>query len=164
MRFQSLLRLFLLELPKGTSFIDPLVSEARRQLLAIQRQVIRTSENSAALEAFDPRISRHLHSIIPLKPINLAPQEDIWLSVNGLLDGWEQISKLTSCESLITWLVSCSVGSIRLFLSALNFQTTSEVSGSSPHLVRSRMSFLRSTSQVSNFILTEVIETNDYRT
>jgi len=129
MRFQSLLRLFLLELPKGTSFIDPLVSEARRQLLAIQRQVIRISENSAALEAFDPRISRHLHSIIPLKPINLAPQEDIWLSVNGLLDGWEQISKLTSCESLVTWL------------------TTSEVSGSSPQLVRSRMSYLRSTSQ-----------------
>ena len=95
----------MLDLPKGTPFIEPLVSEARRVLLAIQRQLVPISETSCALEAFDPHISRHLHSMIPMKPIELPPQEDIWVAVKSFLDGWEQISKLSSCESLITWLV-----------------------------------------------------------
>lgn len=140
----------MLELPKGSSFINPLIVEARRALLAIQRQAIPISETSCALEAFDARISRHLHSIIPLKPISLPSQEEIWVALNSFLDGWEQISKLSACESLITWLVRGLLSFVLAFLNDFISQTTSEVRGSSQRLMRSRIAYLRSTAQVGN--------------
>ncbi|KAH8114195.1 Mak10 subunit, NatC N-terminal acetyltransferase-domain-containing protein [Phellopilus nigrolimitatus] len=127
---KALLRLYALELPRRTSSIVPLVTEARALLAAIRLRVVPPPcVCSRAHAAFDPHITRQLHSIMPLRPLVLPPQEEAWRAVEGLLDGWELVFRLSGCESLLAW---SAAGIVR---------------ASNPKYTPSRLPFVRSVVQ-----------------
>lgn len=81
-----------------------LVSQARQLLNTIRSQhVPLPQEDSPAFAAYDPHITRKLHTTIPVKALKLPSQEDVWLSLDGLLDGWDEMVHLISCQSLLAW-------------------------------------------------------------
>ncbi|THG95833.1 hypothetical protein EW145_g7894 [Phellinidium pouzarii] len=95
---------FALDLPLKTSFIPSLLAEARRLLdIIIRREISPPHNQSSVHSAFDPRITRQLHSIMPMRPLVLPLQEESWEAVRGLLDGWEYIYMLSNCDSLLAW-------------------------------------------------------------
>ncbi|TDL18511.1 Mak10-domain-containing protein [Rickenella mellea] len=99
-----ILKIFSLDITTKAISIGPLLLEARRHLEYVLTHPIPTpSASSPAHEAFDPFITRKLHSVMPLKPLLLPPQEDVWISLQGLLDGCEELSKAASCECLLAW-------------------------------------------------------------
>ncbi|KAL5490669.1 MAK10 [Sanghuangporus weigelae] len=99
-----LLRLFSLEMPRKLPFAVPLLAEARQLLALVRGQTIPPPpEGSPALHVFDPRITRRLHSIMPMRPLIIPPQADTWKAVEGLLDGWEMVYQLSNCETLLAW-------------------------------------------------------------
>ena len=101
----------MLDLPKKAVFIPPLVNDAQSLLDSIKSQPhFNLRANSPAYAAFDARISRHLHSLMPMKPLVLLSQDEAWVVAKGLLEGWSLIPRLVSCESLITWNVSQITG------------------------------------------------------
>ena len=106
-----LLRILTCELPRKSPFLVPLLAEARR-LLALIRQshqnaaISRPPEGSPALLAFDSRIARQLNSIMPVRSIELPKEDETWRCLEGLLDGWTQVSVLVGCESILAWNVS----------------------------------------------------------
>lgn len=104
---QILLRLFSLEMPRKLPFVVPLLAEAQQFLQLVKNDTIPPpAEDSSARHAFDPRITRHLHSIMPMRPLTIPPQEEAWKVVEGLLDGWETVYRLSTCESLLAWNVT----------------------------------------------------------
>ncbi|OCB91093.1 hypothetical protein A7U60_g1658 [Sanghuangporus baumii] len=96
-----LLRLFSLEMPRKLPFVVPLLAEARQLLALVRGQTIPPpQEASPALHAFDPRITRRLHSIMPMRPLIIPPQAETWNAVEGLLDGWEMTVGTLHASSL----------------------------------------------------------------
>lgn len=82
----------------------PLLVEARRLLAAIKvKAAPKPTPGSFANNAFDPRVARQLNSIMPVRPLELPSQEETWRSLEGLLDGWEQVYVLSDCENILAW-------------------------------------------------------------
>lgn len=59
--------------------------------------------SSPAHLAFDPSISRHLKTFVPLRVIPVPAQEETWTAIDALLDGWQELSVLSRTNTLLTW-------------------------------------------------------------
>ena len=53
--------------------------------------------------AFDPFITRRLHSFMPLRVIEMSPQEEVWGSVEAFCSGLQELYHLSGIASLCTW-------------------------------------------------------------
>ena len=67
------------------------------------------STNSAARMGFDPYITRRLFTFMPLRVLELPPQERTWEVLRSLFDGLEELHELTGARNLTTWQVGRSI-------------------------------------------------------
>ena len=63
-------------------------------------------DGSPALLAFDPRVSRRLHTVIPIRVVDLPEQNVVWTSLERLLYGWADVDYLRDSNSISSWQVS----------------------------------------------------------
>ncbi|EJD06227.1 uncharacterized protein FOMMEDRAFT_166473 [Fomitiporia mediterranea MF3/22] len=127
---KALVRLFSLEVPQKMPFVVPLLAETRHLLAKIKQHSIDSpADGSPAYAAFDPRITRRLHSIMPMRPLTIPSQPGTLKALDGLLNGWEVLYQLSSCESLLAW------------------NTDGLFRASSPAWTLSRLPFIRSLAQ-----------------
>lgn len=87
-----------------------------RPRLTIAHSILRRVRNEAptlppkldspALLAFDPRVTRRLHNFIPMRIIELPPQEKVWEKIDYLLQGWQELDELLHSHSISAWDVS----------------------------------------------------------
>ncbi|KAI0085943.1 Mak10 subunit, NatC N-terminal acetyltransferase-domain-containing protein [Irpex rosettiformis] len=79
----------------------------RANLDALQRVRTRPSttpqEGSPALLAFDPRVSRQLHTVIPIRVVDLPEQTTVWDSLERLLYGWADVDYLRNTDTIASW-------------------------------------------------------------
>ncbi|EIN07974.1 hypothetical protein PUNSTDRAFT_135491 [Punctularia strigosozonata HHB-11173 SS5] len=99
-----MLQLLGLSLPGDRTQLENLVVSARSLLQQIRANPSpEPGETSAALQAFDPRVMRHLHSYVPLRPLQLPSQESTWDALEALIDGYEEMLRMAKVELLATW-------------------------------------------------------------
>ncbi|KAJ3556462.1 hypothetical protein NM688_g2013 [Phlebia brevispora] len=107
---KSLLQLFKLNTPEELDELRPLITIARSILRRIQTQpIVSPASDSPALNAFDPRVIRRLHTVVPIRVLELPTQDVVWQSIGQLLDGWEHISHLREVHSLWGWKIAGSL-------------------------------------------------------
>ena len=107
---QTFLELLMLDLLASDDKRLPLIAEARDLVHRIRTNTVPLpKDDSIAYRAFDPHVARQLNVTIPIKAINLSEQEDVWTSMLGILDGFEEMGVLSSCENLLAWDVSSSL-------------------------------------------------------
>lgn len=63
------------------------------------------STDSVARMGFDPYITRRLFAFMPLRVLELPPQEHTWKALRSLLDGLEELYELTGATNVTTWQV-----------------------------------------------------------
>ncbi|EJD48643.1 hypothetical protein AURDEDRAFT_162099 [Auricularia subglabra TFB-10046 SS5] len=61
------------------------------------------SPRSPAHHAFDPYVCSTLTVLMPVKAIELLPEQETTIWLRGLLDGLLDVAALCGCERLITW-------------------------------------------------------------
>ena len=126
------------------------MAEARRLLNLIKdRPSDMPPSDSPAHSAFDPRIMRRLSSLMPLKALTPLLQEDTWKAVDGLLDGWEVLSNLSTYENLLAWDVSITPFQENSPF-RIKLQTTGNVQATIAPKARKRSPYIRSLAQVSD--------------
>ncbi|KAA1475811.1 Mak10-domain-containing protein [Dentipellis sp. KUC8613] len=115
---------------KDTSRYQSLIANAQIYLRAVRDGPTPTipPPGSPGALAFDPHITRRLNSFVPLKSLTLPPQEQTWDALDGLLRGFEELSRLSTVDYLYTWKI------------AGNLRATS-------HVPNQRLPFLRSSAQ-----------------
>ncbi|EKM56096.1 uncharacterized protein PHACADRAFT_122281 [Phanerochaete carnosa HHB-10118-sp] len=87
--------------------LKPLVTIARNILRRVRAHPPETPPaDSPAVAAFDPHVSRRLHTVIPTRELELSPQDSVWDSLERMLDGWENINYLRENHSLLSWQVN----------------------------------------------------------
>lgn len=86
---------------------DQLVTLAR-QLLAIIRAnpSQQPPSSSPAHAAFDPYIARKLHTFLPVRVITVPNPAQTLDAYDGLLDGCEELARLSKTYHITTWDVS----------------------------------------------------------
>ena len=58
---------------------------------------------SKAVWAFDPYITRRLHTFMPTRFGSLPSQPETWSALERMFSGWLEISLLLKAESLAVW-------------------------------------------------------------
>lgn len=61
--------------------------------------------DSAARMGFDPYITRRLFAFMPLRVLELPPQEHAWKALRSLFDELEELYELTGVANVTTWQV-----------------------------------------------------------
>ena len=90
--------------------IRPLATLARKYLQQVKKHSsIALPDGSRALLVFDPRVTRRLHTVIPIRVVDLPEQADVWDSVEALLLDLESIDFLRKKDSILSWEVGPSV-------------------------------------------------------
>ena len=113
---QTIVELFRINQAEELDEMRPLVIIAKNILRRIQASPKREPKlSSAALNAFDPRVTRRLHTVVPIRVLDLPSQQQVWKSVEDLLDGWESISHLHDVHSLGSWKVHRSLRNACIF-------------------------------------------------
>ncbi|CCM04573.1 uncharacterized protein FIBRA_06754 [Fibroporia radiculosa] len=108
---QAMMRIFKLAFPLNAPELRTIAISARGILQSIRNQVVEPpSPESPAWHVLDPYISRRLSNFMPVRVIPLAPQNDIWDSVDHLLDGLHELSQLLESPYVVTWEVPCGFG------------------------------------------------------
>ena len=80
------------------------LTSARKQLRSIRsRPCPVPAPGSHASLAFDPFIARRLSSFGPLRTRELPPQEQVWETLDGFLDDWDDLRLLCGTSSILTW-------------------------------------------------------------
>ncbi|KAF9009616.1 Mak10 subunit, NatC N-terminal acetyltransferase-domain-containing protein [Cyathus striatus] len=80
------------------------IAEARIYLAAVEGQSIpECSPESPARRAFDPYIARKLNTILPIRVIPFRPQAETWSDIRRLLDGWDELSRMSVTDNVSTW-------------------------------------------------------------
>ncbi|KAJ7063693.1 Mak10 subunit, NatC N-terminal acetyltransferase-domain-containing protein [Mycena amicta] len=103
------LRKVLLQLMDSNIFRSPsnfmqLIGIARNHLKTVQSYPApEPATGSVAHLAFDPYIARKLNSSVPIRVIPLPPIAETWLTVEALLDGWEELRLLSLTTTVSTW-------------------------------------------------------------
>ncbi|KAH8100300.1 Mak10-domain-containing protein [Cristinia sonorae] len=102
---KSLLELLRLRLPTDLQKTKPLILMTRNILRRIRSrpEIIAPPPTSLASDAFDPHITRRLHSFIPIRIVELPTQEQTWDTIEALLQGWETLEHLLASHSLFAW-------------------------------------------------------------
>ena len=105
---KNLLELLKLSLPNQGHQLKSLIASARKILRRIREspEVPQPSQDSQARAAFDPYITRRLHSFIPIRIVELPPQTKTWDAIETLIDGFEVLSDLSFSQSVFAWNVS----------------------------------------------------------
>jgi hypothetical protein len=67
--------------------------------------------DSVARMAFDPYITRRLFAFMPLRVLELPPQERTWKTLKYLFSGLEELYELTGAVNATTWQVSQNTSS-----------------------------------------------------
>lgn len=110
LRAKTLLELFRYTQTEDLDDISPLISIAKNALRRVRSFSPPTpTPDSPAMNVFDTHVTRRLHTIAPIRPIDLPEQESVWRSLTILLDGWEHITQLRSVHSLGAWKVRATV-------------------------------------------------------
>ena len=63
------------------------------------------SADSVARMGFDPYITRRLFAFMPLRVLELPPQEHTWKALRSLFNGLEELYELTGATDVTTWQV-----------------------------------------------------------
>ncbi|KAH9930842.1 Mak10-domain-containing protein [Fomitopsis serialis] len=101
---KAVLQLLKLTPPLSIAELRRLTTNARTLLQKIRSQRIAApAPNSSAAFVFDPHISRRLACFMPVRIIDLPPQEQAWDTLSRLLDGWEELSYLLDAPCISTW-------------------------------------------------------------
>ncbi|KDQ59783.1 hypothetical protein JAAARDRAFT_33351 [Jaapia argillacea MUCL 33604] len=99
-----LIQLMALNLSNDRYRLQALVSSARQLLRRIRsRPPADPDLNSPARHAFDRNVTRRLHFFMPLRPIEMPPQERTWQKVEDFIQSWQEICYLSTTTSLSTW-------------------------------------------------------------
>ena len=61
--------------------------------------------DSVARMAFDPYITRRLFAFMPLRVLELPPQDRTWKALGSFFNGLEELYKLTGVTNVTTWQV-----------------------------------------------------------
>ena len=59
--------------------------------------------DSVARMGFDPYITRRLFAFMPLRVLELPPQEHAWRALRSLFSGLEDLYELTGATNVTTW-------------------------------------------------------------
>lgn len=59
--------------------------------------------------AFDPYVTRRLFAFMPLRVLQLPPQDRTWQALRSLFSGLEELYELTGTMDLATWQVGLNV-------------------------------------------------------
>ncbi|GJE88083.1 Mak10 domain-containing protein [Phanerochaete sordida] len=111
---KTLLQLFHAGHTGNLEDLKPLVAVARSTLQRVRTQPTETPPpDSPAIAAFDPHISRRLHTIMPTRELELPSQDTVWDDLERMLDGWENVDHLRENHTLLAWQVN---GSLRVWL------------------------------------------------
>jgi N-alpha-acetyltransferase 35, NatC auxiliary subunit len=103
------LELFNLGVSENLDLILPLVTSAFETLLRVQsRPSLAPSNESPATSVFDTRVSRRLHTVIPIRVVELPEQTAVWSAVEQLLHGWADVDYLRDSSTISTWQVRTS--------------------------------------------------------
>jgi hypothetical protein len=101
------LQLFELKLPEGAARYSGLLSQAKLLLSQAKRSPSPSLDSHSPAElAVDRYASRRLNAFMPLRPIELPPQEQCWGFLDDLLNEWSEIISLSAVTDLTTWNVS----------------------------------------------------------
>ena len=86
-----------------------LINESRAHLSIVRKNPAPEPDpDSPARLAFEPRVSRHLKTYVPIRVIPLPAQEDTWNRIGALLDGWQELRTLSQTSNISTWDVSAA--------------------------------------------------------
>ncbi|EPQ50584.1 hypothetical protein GLOTRDRAFT_118272 [Gloeophyllum trabeum ATCC 11539] len=109
---KTMLELMTLNLPEDHDKLQTCLATARDLLQGFRSRPIRTPHpGSPAHLVFDPYVTRRLHSFMPLRPMQLPPQEETWNSLEAALDNWQELYYLCTITSMSTWKI---LGYIRI--------------------------------------------------
>ncbi|KAH9842464.1 Mak10-domain-containing protein [Rhodofomes roseus] len=101
---KTVMQLLKLTLPLSKKELRRLSIDARVLLQRIRSQSLtQPTPDSPAAFVFDPHISRRLACFMPVRIIDLPPQEQAWDHLSRLLDGWEELSHLLDNPCVSTW-------------------------------------------------------------
>ncbi|KAJ3892376.1 Mak10 subunit, NatC N-terminal acetyltransferase-domain-containing protein [Lentinula edodes] len=91
-------------LPRGPEDFNQLLQSARHSLSVIRAHPCESiSSSSPAHAAFDPYIARQLNTFLPVRVINVPSLEQTCDAYERLLNGWEDLAKLSKTYQLSTW-------------------------------------------------------------
>ena len=143
---QIVLQLLKMPLPLDTREVRRLVANARTLLQRVRSEnIAQPHAESPARLAFDPRISRRLACFMPVRVIDLPPQERAWDTLSHFLDGWEELGCMLDTACVSTWEVKCM--SAGPFISSYSVQIAGHLRLCSPQK-ELYPAYLRSLTQV----------------
>ncbi|KAJ3807472.1 Mak10 subunit, NatC N-terminal acetyltransferase-domain-containing protein [Lentinula aff. lateritia] len=91
-------------LPRGPEDFDQLLQSARHSLSVIRAHPCESiSSSSPAHTAFDPYIARQLNTFLPVRVIDVPSLEQTCDAYERLLNGWEDLAKLSKTYQISTW-------------------------------------------------------------
>ncbi|GAW03142.1 glycoside hydrolase [Lentinula edodes] len=91
-------------LPRGPEDFNELLQSARHLLSVIRAHPCESiSSSSPAHAAFDPYIARQLNTFLPVRVIDVPSLEQTCDAYERLLNGWEDLAKLSNTYQLSTW-------------------------------------------------------------
>lgn len=103
---QNLVGLFNLSILGNLDIAMPYMQAAIETLQQVRSQPsVAPLDKSPALLAFDPRVSRRLHTVIPIRVVELPDQDTVWTSLERLLRSWKDVDCLQNTSSLTSWQV-----------------------------------------------------------
>ena len=106
---QTLLQLYKLELPAAVAEISYHVAVARglvHRVRESQREDL--PADSPVRLAMDPHIARRLPNYMPMRVTELPPVAQLWDTLEGYIEYWNETGRLIRSMSLRQWQVSTS--------------------------------------------------------
>jgi hypothetical protein len=83
-----------------------LIQKAREQLQVVRDQPSpNPSLDSPALLCFDNLVARRLNTFLPLRILEMRSISQTWDAIDVLLDGWSELSILSTTTNISTWAV-----------------------------------------------------------
>ncbi|KAK7688903.1 hypothetical protein QCA50_007594 [Cerrena zonata] len=107
---KSLLELFRLDLQHARDRLRPSLVIARHGLhKVLQYAPPQPLEDSLAIRAVDPYITRRLPNFLPMRVVTLPSQDNVWKCLEQLLDGWSEVDSLLQSSTLSAWELTGSI-------------------------------------------------------
>lgn len=101
---KTLLEIINLSLPREREILELKRRDAVSLLGRIElRPPPEPASDSVARTGFDPYITRRLFAFMPLRVLELPPQEQTWRTLRSLFIGLEELYELTGATNLTTW-------------------------------------------------------------